>query len=199
MSQHVIIESIENYLGWAVVGVCGVFAFLRWFVKKWVAQEMEKDMERVKADHTKWLNEQKSQLTRDVESLKMKLAKSQFMFEKEYEALSALLTLQQEHSPPHSHPDMEWSDACDEIARDFADIERNIKNYLIKHGAVLQKDIRDLLSEVIWLAGSNKFELLDNNAVPATANRAADQLFDKLQEAAALIERNLKEQYDLRA
>ncbi len=195
MSQHEMIESIGKFLGWAAAGGAGVIALLAWPVKIWV----ERSMEKVKAEHTKWLDEHKSQLTRDVESLKMKLAKSQFMFEKEYEALSALLTLQQELLPPHSHPDMNWYDACDEIARDFTDIERNIENYLIKHGAVLQKDIRDLLSEVIWLAGSNKFELLDNNAVPTTANRAADQLFDKLQEAAALIERNLKEQYDLRA
>lgn len=189
-----LIEWIQ-VIGSAVVSTT-VVSSIATVVSGWLIKTgAERFMERVKSDYAQQLEVLRNQLTLDVESFKMKLMKSEFIFKKKYEALTALFTMNRNLQPGIMNPDMEWNDACDEIAREFPDIESRIESYLKEHGAVVDKNIRDLLFKAIILAGQNKFDVQGSYDVPRSANQAANDLWNLLHEAEVLLELDLKNQY----
>ena len=144
---------------------------------------------------TKWLGDlwakrliqnEKKKLDEEIESYKIKLKKSEFIFQKEFEAASELVALIRSFLPTYSHPQMDWYEACDEIAHDFGKIEVRLDDYLSKHGAVLKENVVDLISTCIAIAGENKFEITSPE-VPQVANQAADELYKKIKEAEKIV------------
>ncbi|WP_315979780.1 hypothetical protein [Aliamphritea spongicola] len=81
---------------------------------------------------------------------------------------------------------MDWHEACNDIAHNFHKIEIMLGSYLSKHGAVLDKEVKDLLSYSIGIAGESKFEITGPD-VPKEANAAANNLFEKLNQAEDLL------------
>ena len=146
-----------------------------WLGKVWANRLMEKE----KAEYSRDLESLKNRLTQDTESYKIKLKKSEFIFEKEYEAVSEFVSLKRNFLPTFSRPNMDWYEACDDIAQRFSSIEKSLNSFVAKHGAVLKKEVSDLISYSSGIAGENKFEVT-NSDVPATANAAADDLMKKL-------------------
>lgn len=136
-------------------------------------------MEKEKAEHYLVLESLRNRLTQDTESYKVKLKKSEFIFEKEYEAAFELVSLKRSFLPTYSHPNMDWNEACDEIAHNFHKIETALGSYLSKHGAVLSKEAKDLLSYSIGIADGRKFDITIPD-VPTEAIAAANNLFKKL-------------------
>ena len=124
----------------------------------------------------------KTRLDAEMESYKIKLKKSEFIFQKEFEAASELVALIRGFLPTYKHPQMDWHEACDEIAHDFNKIELRLDDYLSKHGAVLKENVVDLISVCIAIAAENKFAITSLE-VPEVANDAANNLYNKLQEA----------------
>ncbi|MDN3489504.1 hypothetical protein [Pseudoalteromonas sp. APC 3694] len=159
-------------------GAAIIFGFSSWLGKIWAYRLMEKE----KAEHYRELESLRNKLTQDTESYKVKLKKSEFIFEKEYEAASELVSLKRSFLPTYSHPNMCWNEACDEVAHNFHKIETALSSYLSKHGAVLSKETKDLLSYSIGIAGESKFDIT-NPDVPTEASAAADKLLKKLDEA----------------
>lgn len=159
-------------------GAAIIFGFSSWLGKVWANRLMEKE----KAAHAQELESLRSRLTQDTESYKIKLKKSEFLFQKEFEAASEFVALKRSFLPTYSHPDMDWYEACDEIAHDFHKIETALGAYLSKHGAVLKSEVKELLSHSIVIAGEHKFEIT-NPDVPRHANKAANDLYNKLEEA----------------
>ena len=155
-----------------------IFGFSIWLGKVWANRLMTKE----KAEYAQELESLRNRLTQDTESYKIKLKKSEFLFQKEYEAASEFVALKRSFLPTYSHPDMDWYEACDEIAHDFHKIETAIGAYLSKHGAVLKPEVKELLSHSIGVAGENKFEITSPE-VPINANKAADELYGKLEKA----------------
>ncbi|EPQ8526761.1 hypothetical protein [Vibrio vulnificus] len=155
-----------------------IFGFSNWLGKIWANRLMEKE----KAEHARELESLRNRLTQDTESYKVKLKKSEFIFEKEYEAASEFVSLKRSFLPTYSHPNMDWYEACDQIAHNFHKIETALGSYLSKHGAVLNKRTKDLLSYSIGIAGESKFDITSPD-VPTEANTAADNLFKNLDEA----------------
>lgn len=166
-------------------GAAIIFGFSSWLGKVWANRLMEKE----KATHARELESLRNQLTQDTESYKVKLKKSEFIFQKEYEAVSEFVLLKRSFLPTFSRPNMDWSEACDDIAQNFSHIERLLGSFIAKHGAVLSKEVSDLLSYSSGIAGENKFNV-GMDEVPASANKAADAMMDKLNDAEAqLLER----------
>jgi hypothetical protein len=144
---------------------------------------------------TKWLGDlwakrliqgEKKKLDEEMESYKIKLKKSEFLFQKEFEAASELVALIRGFMPTYKHPLMDWYEACDEIAQDFNKIEVRLDDYLSKHGAILKENIVDLISSCIAIAGEYKFEAT-SNSVSDAANLAADDMYKKLKEAETIV------------
>lgn len=125
------------------------------------------------------LEKLRSELTKDSESYKLKLRKSEILFNLELNAASALVMLHADFSPGHTRPQMEWEDACDDVALNFAHIERMLGIFVANHGAVLSSDVLQLVETCLGLAAVNKFET-NGQEVSRDANRAAEKLLSEL-------------------
>ena len=148
-------------------GVLIIGAFTKWLGELWAKRLIQ---------------EEKAKLDLDIESYKVKLRKSEFLFQKEYEAVSEFVALLRSILPRHSYPDMDWYEACDHIAHDFGKIEHKINDYLATHGAVLSDEVVDLLVSAMGIAGETQFEITGPE-VPSSANKAANTLYEKMHEA----------------
>ena len=137
--------------------------------------------EQLKASNTQALERIKADFLREVESYKIKLKKSEFLFQKEFEAASEFSRLIQSIHPGFNHPMMDWYEACDVIAQSFGSIEFKLNGFLAKFGAVLTEDERKILTNAISDAGYGKFEAVGED-VSAEANKQAGKLYTDLQE-----------------
>lgn len=152
-----------------------ILGFSSWLGKVWAERILNKE----KTKYAQQLEEFKSNLTKETESHKLKLKKSELIFSKEFEATSALVSLVKDINPSHFQPNMEWYDACDAIAGSFGKIEKNLRNYIMVHGAVLPAAVMDLIAECEGIAGINNHDVHDGD-VPESANTAASSLHSKL-------------------
>lgn len=178
MQLQEVLELSGVILGSLGGGAAIVFGFSSWLGKVWANRLMEKE----KAEHSQELESLRSRLTQDTESYKIKLKKSEFLFQKEFEAASEFVALKRSFLPTYSHPNMDWYDACDQIAHDLHKIETALSAYLSKHGAVLKSEVKELLSLSIGIAAENGFEITDQD-VPSHVNKAADELYNNLEKA----------------
>ena len=147
-----------------------------YFGKMWANKLMESD----KAKYAQELESLKNKFTNETESYKLKLKKSEFIFEKEFEATSEFVTLKGTVLPTYSHPEMDWYEACDSMAHDFHETERKLESFLYKHGAVLTEEAKDLINFAIGFAAENKFKI-DSPEVPKEANDAANLMFQNIE------------------
>lgn len=162
-----------------------ILGFSNWLGKVWANRLMTKE----KAEYAQELESLRNRLTQDTESYKIKFKKSEFLFQKEFEAASEFVALKRSFLPTYSHPNMDRYDACDEIAQNFDKIETALDSYMSRHGAVLNPVVKNLLNYSIGIAGENKSEITSPE-VPKSANKAANELYEKLEEA----EKSLLEQ-----
>lgn len=154
-----------------------------WLGKVWADRLMEKE----KAKHASDLEGLKAKFLVDTERYKTALKKSEFIFQKEYEAASTLIALRREIQPTLSHPEMDWHDACDDIAIRFGSIEQKLERFLATHGAVLQPAARARLLRSIRYAAEGQFGAPDPDHISAEANAAAAGLVDELEEIEMLL------------
>lgn len=167
----------------AILGSLGggaliIFGFSNWLGKVWAGRLMEQE----KSEHARALEALRTRLTQDTESYKIKLKKSEFIFQREFDAASEFVSLLRGILPPLSSPEMDLHEACEEIAHDFEKIEKLLNAFMSKHGAVLGAKARELLSSASNLAANGKF-LITGLDVPSDAAKSADTLFNKLTEA----------------
>lgn len=183
MEFREVIEVSGVILGSIGGGAAIIFGFSNWLGKVWANRLMVEE----KAKFSRDLESLKSELVRENESHKIKLKKSEFIFEKEFKAVSELAVLIKGILPPFRHQDMDWGEACDEIAQNFASIHKVIDNFLSLHGPVLGQDVKVLLSEAGVLATHHQFDVTSIGDVPSDANKAADELYKKLLESEKIL------------
>lgn len=159
-------------------GATIVFGFSSWLGRVWANQLMARDT----AKYAEELALLRNRLTQDTETYKMKLKKSELIFQREFEAASEFVAMLGGFLPLHSRSEMDWDDACDEIAQNFKRIELTLGKFLAKHGAVLPSEVRDAVCCGMGIAGEHKLNS-DSPDVPLIANQAADELYKKLQQA----------------
>jgi hypothetical protein len=172
METQELLELSGVILGSLGGGAAIIFGFSSWLGKVWANRLMTKE----KAEYAQELESLRNRLTQDTESYKIKLKKSEFLFQKEYEAASEFVALKWSFLPTYSHPGMDWHEACDEIAHNFHKIEKSLGAYVSKHGAVLKHEVQNHIGNAIGLAGENKFEVTSPE-VPDVANKAASDIF----------------------
>ena len=155
-----------------------IFGFSGFLGKIWA----DRIAEQLKASNTHALERVKADFLRDVESYKVQLKKSEFLFQKQFEAASELVALKRKILPRHSSPYMDWHEACVEVACCFGDIENKMNDYLSLHGAVLPDSVRDAVISMLADAGTYKFEA-DHGRASDAATKAAGELLEGLQMA----------------
>jgi hypothetical protein len=123
------------------------------------------------------------------ERYKVQLKKSEFIFQKEYEAASELAVLIRDLVPKMRYPDMDWEDVCTDIASDFHNIENKMRDYLRKHSAILDEDVKDILDRAEGITSEEKFygEEYDLKS-------SADKFYKLLKEAESKLINKVKSQ-----
>ncbi len=165
---------IGSFGGGAII----VFALSGWLGKVWANRLMVKE----KAGYAQELESLRNHLAQDTESYKIKLKKSEFIFQKEFEAASTFVALKSSFMPTFDYPDKGWHEACDDIAQKFHKIERKLNTFLATYGAVLQKEVKDSIIACMTIASVNKFEVQGSD-ISRVGNKAAGELYTKLENA----------------
>ncbi|NWH06036.1 hypothetical protein [Desulfobacter latus] len=138
-------------------GTAIVFGFSNWLGKVWANRLMEKE----KNKHNRELEFLKNTFLKETENYKIRLKKSELLFEKQYEAASELVALHRSFIP-QIFPHMDWGDVVDHYAFSSKKIEEKLEKYLSRNGAVLGEEIEEKISECISVAGWTKFEINKN-------------------------------------
>lgn len=182
-------ETVMNVLVALGGGTVIIGAFTYWLGNLWTKRLIQN--EKTKLDQ--FIQHEKMKLDLEIESHKVRLKKSEFIFEKQYAAASELTAIIRSILPPLLHPDMDWGDACDEIAYNFDNIIRLLEDYLCKHGAILKDEIKESFSRSIGIASQSKFEVIDGE-VSSSANKSANDIFNLLLEAEKKITEQVHDQ-----
>ena len=177
---------IVGSLGGTGVLILGLSA---WLGKVWANRLMtnekaqfETDLEAIKSNYTSQLEILKNRLIQDTERYKIKLKKSEFIFQKEYEAASEFVSFKCSLLHSIEYPDMEWQDALGYIAAQFKEIEIFLGSFLAKHGAILPEEVKDEINSASGIAGSGKFVRADTGfpVYPDENLREAQVLYELL-------------------
>lgn len=165
------IEFVVNFLG--AIGGGSLIAMLlaRWLGSVWASRIIEAE---------------KHKLALDIEDYRFRIAKMNFIFQKEFEAVSDFWYLKDTLSPSCAYPDMDLEDVYEHIAGKFSAIEVQITQYIAKHGPILPQLVMELLLESRSLAGSGKFDA-DALEIPNSATKASEFLLHKFREVESLL------------
>ena len=129
----------------------------------------------------KYVEKLKHEIQQELESHKTRLRKSEFLFQKEFEATSAFISLRLRLIPRYRFAEMIWDDACEEFAHSFGNVERTLEAYIATHGAALKKETIKRLDNAKSKAASGKFEVT-NDSVSREGMRYADEVMKSLEE-----------------
>lgn len=178
---YVLISAISTVVG-------GAIGFL---IKTYFAEKMKssfaQQLEKQKAEYSRTLESEKAELKsrydHDLEKYKSRLKTVEIILPKKLDALKDLYKLYYEVVPDRTDPDMEWHEACLQIAGNFNRYERKLIAYKINHGNVLDKEIADLLQRAHTVCTDGKFEGTTSEGIAC-----AEVLYDNLSEAVKKLE-----------
>ncbi|MER9677028.1 hypothetical protein [Mesorhizobium sp. M0208] len=169
-------SSVVALLGGGGVVLVAICAFISQFIT-------DRTIEGHKATLNAELERLKNELAKESELHKLKLRKAEILFDRELEAVAEFGTLYRRITPRYSHPDMDWDDACADVASRFSTIEEQLENYLTKHAPVLSEALREKLRHCKTTASHNKFmeyEMPEDQAT-STTKAEAGRLLEELQ------------------
>ena len=129
----------------------------------------------------KYVEKLKQEIQQELESHKTRLRKSEFLFQKEFEATSAFISLRLRLLPRYRFPEMEWHDACEDFAHSFEHVEKALETYIATHGAALPQKTIEGLANAKTRASMGKFEVTNNN-VSREAIQYAEDAMNALEE-----------------
>jgi len=190
-----VVDEIWTFVGQLVAALGGasilIFGFSSYFGKLFADRFIETKKAELNAENERL----KGELSREMETHRIRLRKSETFFHLELEAASKFVALRRKMMPRHHAPEMDWHDACDAIALQFEALEAQFSDFIATYGAVLSDGVVDLLSDCIGIAGRNKFHA-SPKYVSTDANNAASELYDKAKEAELTILRELRSQIE---
>lgn len=142
----------------AVVAALGggsviVLALSNWLGRVWADRLMASKLH----EFDRQLESLKSNLQQETEHYKGRLRKSEFVFQREYQAASALVELIATIEPSYSSPWMDHEELCEALMGELDSIEDKIGAFTAKHGAILPDVVRKLIVESQNYAGQGKF------------------------------------------
>lgn len=137
-----------------------------------------------KAELDTLLESHKASLQRETEQHKLTLKRQELLFGREVEAADDLVRMHRRIYPAYSHPDMDWHDACQDIASRFEEIETEAEDFLEKHSAVVSAEVRTMVDGIRNSATDAKFYVQGSpgDADPQSVETASE-LLDALNKA----------------
>ena len=135
-------------------------------VSKWIAELMAKT----------YVEQVKHELRQETESYRTKLRKSEFLFEKEFEAASEFIDLRRRLWPRMQHPDEDWREAVYQFGHNLEQVEQEIGQYLSAHGAALKDPVLQIVHDALGQAEYGKFEFDEHGQAGSIAEGVLDGL-----------------------
>lgn len=143
----------------------------------------------------KWLQENKGKLdealethraalARETETHKLTLKRQELLFARELEAADAFMAVWRKIWPQYSRPDMDWHEACEDVALRLDNVEHLLEDYLEQHSVAVSSNIRELIEHARSEAASEKF-FVDGpeRDPPKSAVTAAEHVLNDLKAA----------------
>lgn len=146
-----------------------------WFGKMYLDSRIEK----LKKSHALDIANLQGQISADIELQKTKLKNSEFFFQQQLHALKDLNKLRQEILPAYRMPDMDWDDACQDIAHNFYKIEKSIETYINEYYSFLPEEIVSKINFAKNSSAEGKFEEPED----LKSNQLANDLWNRINEA----------------
>lgn len=175
----------------AAFGGAGVVGGL---VAKFISDHASKQLlQSHKAELDTLLESHKASLQRETEQHKLTLKRQELLFGREVEAADGLVRMHRRIYPAYSHPDMDWHNACQEIACRFEEIETEAENYLEIHSAVVSTEVRTMIDGIRNSAAEAKFNVQGSSgdADPQSVETASE-LLDALNKARQRMFENIR-------
>lgn len=173
-------SSILLTIGGAVLANAAIVSILAFVGKGIFNAAVSRDLESFKSDLKREgdaeIERIRSEAGRTLESYKVRLRKSEFIFERQFLAANAVIKLFSEFSPRKSNPNMDWNDAMEEVAANSYKTEMSLRAFMIEHGAALSVDARAKLESAISDANDIHMREFDD------AHAAADVLHGKIED-----------------
>lgn len=173
------IEAVIGMLTLSGASALGAVFLLKTFVQTGIQKSVE-------LNFSKHLESYKVTLSKELESLKSSLKNSEVFFVRQLEALTALRSIFRKFIPKPSSPDMDWHEACQEIANSFSIHDRSIHEYLCIYDAVLPDSVRSHLETANRIARDGTFECewntsTDDAEPTKLAIKSAERLYETLE------------------
>lgn len=111
----------------------------------------------------RFIQNKKAEIDLELESYRVKLQRATFLFEKEFEAVRDFSSIFSQVLPDKGHPDMEWEDACEVVALHFETHRKVLKEFMIRHRAVLDEETSQLIDSAMCIASEGIFQLPEDN------------------------------------
>lgn len=127
----------------------------------------------------RYVEKLKQEIQQEIESYKTKLKKSEFLFQKEFEAATEFISIRRELMPKYRMPDMDWDDACEDFCQIFDKASERLEDYLGTHGAALKAPVLAQLSVAISQCQEGQFE---NPEIGNGAKKTAGEVMSVLEE-----------------
>ena len=158
------------------------------------------------SDHSskKWLQEHKGKLdealethraslAKETETHKLTLKRQELLFARELEAADALMALWRKVWPQYSRPEMDWHEACEDVASRLGAVEHLLENYVERHSVAISGRVRERIESARSEAASEKFfeDGSDRNP-PQSAIKAAERVLDDLKAAREAVLNDLR-------
>ena len=129
----------------------------------------------------KYVEKIKHELQEELESHKTRLRKSEFLFQKEFEAASAFISLHIRLSPKYRFQKMDSYEACEDFANNFERVENELESYITIHGAALQNETLERLVHAKTIASQGNLEV-EFDTVSDKGIQYAEEVIDTFQE-----------------
>lgn len=150
------LTSILLTIAGAVLANATVLAVLGYLGRQFLQWSVSRDLERFKAelkrDADAEVERVKGELSREIESYKVKLKKSESLFEREIAAAQSFARWFGDTDPRKDHPHMEWEDAMDAWVERSGPVKDQLHDYLILNGPALLQGEREQLESAISVA-----------------------------------------------
>lgn len=191
--------NFENIM--AILGTAGFTAIgASFLIKILVGKGIESA---IKHNFDKHLEAYKSELTKGIERLKFSLKNSETFFSRQLSALTELRKMSRSMLPRKRRPDMDFYEACWEVATEFSKHADSLDEFLYQHEPVLPTEILKQVEKAAVLAneGSFEFYLNDSNEPVVTEKgiEMAEQLYDLVRDASLALQKAVDSQVDGRA
>ena len=140
----------------ALISATALAAFFGAFLKK-IGENLatHTDIEKL----TNKIESIKRDYQKDLEIFKDSLLRKKIIFEQQIEAYNELKALNYMITPNRSYPDYDFSDALEDIAREFCKHGGCIKDYLVKRSGIIPQSVAKKLESCLYYCDEGKFEV----------------------------------------